>query len=108
MSDPCKHQWWEEKLGEPCPWCHIKELEAKLHGTVTTKYHDDLMHQWLVKVVKLEEWAASETRRAELLLRENERLRTALKKILDLPYRSPLDMARENIVIEALKEQDDE
>jgi len=30
------------------------ELEAALHGTVTTKYHDDLMHQWHVKVVDLE------------------------------------------------------
>jgi hypothetical protein len=32
----------------------IERLAAELHGTVTTKYHDDLMHQWHVQVVELQ------------------------------------------------------
>ena len=32
----------------------IDRLTAELHGTVTTKYHDDLMHQWHTQVVELQ------------------------------------------------------
>lgn len=28
--DLCEHKWFEEKLGEPCPWCRIAELESRL------------------------------------------------------------------------------
>jgi len=31
----------------------IEELEAQLKGTVTTKYHDDLVQQWHEEVVSL-------------------------------------------------------
>lgn len=70
MSDLCKHKWYEEKLGEPCPWCRIEELEADFDSLVDSLGEADSL-------------ADSLKRQRDEYKADNERLREALQELAE-------------------------
>ena len=52
---------------DPKSWAtkRIEALERKLAASVTTKYHDDLMHDWKKEVVKWTDAANTWRRKAQ-------------------------------------------